>query len=365
VRDRLGEFRWSKQREILEAVVRHRYVAVKSAHDTGKSMEPLGPLHGGLISRQDPFATTTAPTTKQVHAILWRYIGQAHRKGNLAGRITLDDEWYMGPGGKELVAFGRKPADHDPSAGVALLFTSVSPANAAGQAITLHVIAGGYADVIGSTCPFTTDRPSTDVTCELWALKFAQERIGSNADKAVWRAFLFRARYVLHADGTCDTLYVASGVADAPNSFDKVKLTKAGVTASISLDDGSEQSVSVAWDGTNSPLQVSGNNGLLNTDSPRHIVTRCFTENRNSHQKYRTGVRATGTIDGTDVTTFPYLERFSPLLYTPHRQRDRQLIAVCSIPVASPVSLTVQHASSLPLPSGWQRSNGSAGCEEF
>ena len=55
-------------------------------------------------------------TTKQVHAILWRYIGQAHRKGNLPGRITLDDEWYMGPGGKELVAFGRKPADHDQSA---------------------------------------------------------------------------------------------------------------------------------------------------------------------------------------------------------------------------------------------------------
>jgi hypothetical protein len=37
-------------------------------------------------------------------------------QGNLPGRITLDDEWYMGPGGKELVAFGRKPADHDQSA---------------------------------------------------------------------------------------------------------------------------------------------------------------------------------------------------------------------------------------------------------
>jgi hypothetical protein len=44
------------------------------------------------------------------------YIGQAHRKGKLPGRITLDDEWYMGPGGKELVAFGHKPADHDQSA---------------------------------------------------------------------------------------------------------------------------------------------------------------------------------------------------------------------------------------------------------
>jgi hypothetical protein len=33
------------------------------------------------------------------------------RNGSLAGRITLDDEWYMGSAGKELVAFGRKPAD--------------------------------------------------------------------------------------------------------------------------------------------------------------------------------------------------------------------------------------------------------------
>jgi hypothetical protein len=116
VSDRLGEFLWSKQREILEAVVQHRYVAVKSAHDTGKSHSASRAVAWWLDTREDPFATTTAPTTKQVHAILWRYIGQAHRKGNLPGRITLDDEWYMGPGGKELVAFGRKPADHDQSA---------------------------------------------------------------------------------------------------------------------------------------------------------------------------------------------------------------------------------------------------------
>lgn len=111
VQDRLGEFLWSRQREIAEAVVRHRYVAVKSAHDTGKSHEASRIVAWWLDEHEDPFATTTAPTTKQVHAILWRYIGQAHRKGKLKGRITLDDEWYMGPGGKELVAFGREPAD--------------------------------------------------------------------------------------------------------------------------------------------------------------------------------------------------------------------------------------------------------------
>jgi hypothetical protein len=92
-------------REILQAVVHHRYVAVKSAHDTGKSHGASRAVAWWLDTREDPFATTTAPTTKQVHAILWRYIGQAHRKGSLPGRITLDDEWCMGPGGKELVAF--------------------------------------------------------------------------------------------------------------------------------------------------------------------------------------------------------------------------------------------------------------------
>jgi hypothetical protein len=113
VSDRLGEFLWSKQREILEAVVHHRYVAVKSAHDTGKSHGASRAVAWWLDTRDDPFATTTAPTTKQVHAILWRYMGNAHRKAGLPGRITLDAKWYVG---NELVAYGRKPADYNPAA---------------------------------------------------------------------------------------------------------------------------------------------------------------------------------------------------------------------------------------------------------
>jgi hypothetical protein len=56
---------------------------------------------------------TTAPTTAQVEAILWRYIGAAHRKASLPGRITLDAKWYIG---QELVGYGRKPADYDQAA---------------------------------------------------------------------------------------------------------------------------------------------------------------------------------------------------------------------------------------------------------
>jgi hypothetical protein len=91
VRDRLAEFPWRKQREILEAVVRHRYVAVKSAHDTGKGHGASRAVAWWFDTREDPFATTTAPTTKQVNAILWR-TSAGSSQGNLPGRITLDDE---------------------------------------------------------------------------------------------------------------------------------------------------------------------------------------------------------------------------------------------------------------------------------
>jgi hypothetical protein len=47
VRDRLGEFMWSKQREIAGSVVVNRYTAIKSAHDTGKSLTMLVTPHGG------------------------------------------------------------------------------------------------------------------------------------------------------------------------------------------------------------------------------------------------------------------------------------------------------------------------------
>lgn len=55
---------------------------------------------------------TTAPSDKQVKAILWREIGRLHKRVELAGRTNLS-EWYIG---KELVAFGRKPSDYDPTA---------------------------------------------------------------------------------------------------------------------------------------------------------------------------------------------------------------------------------------------------------
>jgi hypothetical protein len=96
-------------------VVRNRYSAIKASHDVSKS-HTVSRLACWWIDVHPPgeaFVVTTAPTTAQVEAILWRYIGAAHRKAVLPRRVTLDAKWYIG---QELVGYGRKPADYDQAA---------------------------------------------------------------------------------------------------------------------------------------------------------------------------------------------------------------------------------------------------------
>ncbi len=110
-RERLNEFLWSKQCEVAESVRDHRFTTVRSAHGTGKS-KVAGTIAAWWLDVHpvgEAFVVTTAPTDKQVKAILWREIGRCHRKGELQGRINLDAEWYVD---QELIAYGRKPADH-------------------------------------------------------------------------------------------------------------------------------------------------------------------------------------------------------------------------------------------------------------
>jgi hypothetical protein len=109
----LGEFWWSGQHRMAQSVVENRYSAFKASHDVSKShtMSRLALWWIDVHPAGEAFVVTTAPTTPQVEAILWRYMGNAHRKAQLPGRITLDAKWYIG---NELVAYGRKAADYDP-----------------------------------------------------------------------------------------------------------------------------------------------------------------------------------------------------------------------------------------------------------
>lgn len=114
VRDRLGQTVWSKQAEIMESVRDHRKTAVRSCHGAGKSHVASLVVSWWLDAHPpgEAFVVTTAPTTAQVRAILWRYIRRMHKSANLPGRVN-QVEWLID---EELVAFGRKPADADESA---------------------------------------------------------------------------------------------------------------------------------------------------------------------------------------------------------------------------------------------------------
>lgn len=114
VEQRLGEFVWSKQREIMQALLDHRRVAVRSCHGVGKS-HIASRIAAWWLDVHEPgeaFVVTSAPTYAQVRAVLWRYIRQLHKRANLPGRVN-QTEWLIDD---ELVAFGRKPADHDEGA---------------------------------------------------------------------------------------------------------------------------------------------------------------------------------------------------------------------------------------------------------
>jgi hypothetical protein len=108
----LHEEFWSRQEEIAASVLEHRYTAVPSCHDSGKSYTASRVMSWWIDSHEpgEAFVVSTAPSQTQVEAILWREVGRAHRKGDLIGRITygMVPQWKIGP---EIVGFGRKPQD--------------------------------------------------------------------------------------------------------------------------------------------------------------------------------------------------------------------------------------------------------------
>jgi len=114
VQRRLDQVVWSKQAEIMQAVRDHRRTAIRSGHGVGKS-HVASLLACWWLDTHPPgeaFVVTTAPTYSQVRAILWRYIRRHHKAAGLPGRVN-QTEWLIDD---ELVAIGRKPADHDESA---------------------------------------------------------------------------------------------------------------------------------------------------------------------------------------------------------------------------------------------------------
>ena len=109
--ERAGLEIWSKQREIVESVRDNPLTAVRSCHSAGKSFISAVltcwwiDVHPAGQAR----VITTAPTSKQVDAVLWYEINKLHTTLGLRGRTNLN-EWYLGD--RMLVGLGRKPPDH-------------------------------------------------------------------------------------------------------------------------------------------------------------------------------------------------------------------------------------------------------------
>ena len=117
--ERLHDHLWSRQALIAESVARFRRTLVLSCHEVGKSFIAAG-IAGWWLDvwpAGSAFVVTSAPSGPQVKAILWREIGRVHARGRLNGRVNQTEWWLPIPGGKEeIVAFGRKPDDYDPTA---------------------------------------------------------------------------------------------------------------------------------------------------------------------------------------------------------------------------------------------------------
>lgn len=67
---------WEKQREILQALVDHKRVAVRACNDVGKSFAVAGAALWFLLCRPPCAVITTAPTWAQVTNIVWREIAK-------------------------------------------------------------------------------------------------------------------------------------------------------------------------------------------------------------------------------------------------------------------------------------------------
>lgn len=114
--DVLGIVLWSKQKEVLRSIVKHKRTAVKSSHSVGKTFLSAVASCWWVSTREYCMVQSTAPTYQQVHSLLWEEIRKMHLRADLKGRVTLGDQWLVpmdvdGRTKDQLVGEGKKPAD--------------------------------------------------------------------------------------------------------------------------------------------------------------------------------------------------------------------------------------------------------------
>jgi hypothetical protein len=134
VTNKLGEFIWSKQREILRSIRDHRRTAIYGCHRIGKDFV-IARACRWWIDIHPPgqaLVITSAHSHLQVKLALWRELNRVQAKvqsktnqdqslglglGSSRGRMNQTELYLEMPDGREeVVAFGRKPNDNDGTA---------------------------------------------------------------------------------------------------------------------------------------------------------------------------------------------------------------------------------------------------------
>lgn len=97
VQNILGNRLWKKQKEILNAVWKHKRVAIRSCHASGKTFTASNVVLTFLAAFPESAVITTAPTARQVEHVLWREIRGmvANSKYPLADKEPLKTKWEL------------------------------------------------------------------------------------------------------------------------------------------------------------------------------------------------------------------------------------------------------------------------------
>jgi hypothetical protein len=112
-----GVHLWSKQREIARSVVENRETLVPSCHQAGKTFlaATIGAWWIAGAPAGERWLVTSAPSERQIRALLWRELARAHHRHGLQGSIA-GVQWHVGPaGGRTMVGIGMKPQDYTDS----------------------------------------------------------------------------------------------------------------------------------------------------------------------------------------------------------------------------------------------------------
>ncbi|MEV7926155.1 DEAD/DEAH box helicase family protein [Kitasatospora sp. NPDC088779] len=119
VEDVLGESQWTRQRDILDALVNHRRVAVPSCFGSGKThIAARAAVWSSVVHPPGTALTvTTATRARQVQRQMWPHIRQIVARAGLPGEVGVT-QWKMPDhhGTDVVVAYGFSAPDHDESA---------------------------------------------------------------------------------------------------------------------------------------------------------------------------------------------------------------------------------------------------------